>query len=683
VMENVHQFPPPIDRIAQGDDCIDDKRVKKKHLVNRLNALNFIDGTLLVNLKHVKYNHTVVCKARPLPCIGDELVCEWMNSANLYPDLSAYRFLNILVPDGPKLILVESESGYMNEEGLQIRLPETCSVVNRRRSQRYSCKNIQARLIQNSAIFDGVLLEFCPNSFYIEIHPAPPQTFKWIDPNLSATIIFLDEKHTYYSGICKILKQSEGTKTRSYVLEPLENQTRRFKPREFRSTRQELLPLPNIIFQHPLIKIAVNLKAMDLSGTGFAVEEDRDNSVLLPGMIIPDVQINFACCFKVDCKVQVVYRKTPAAEEKKQGLKYGLAILDMDIDEHRKLTSILYQATDSRSYLSTQVDMEALWEFFFESGLIYPQKYNFLLENKDHIKKTYENLYNSNSSIARHFIYQDKGRILGHMSMLRLYKNSWLIQHHSAGHHGSVRAGLAVLNQVDRFINDSHRIYSAHMDFVFCYYRPENKFPDRIFGGICRHINDPKICSLDNFAYFHYRKTDDKRVDEEDGWTLTEMLPEDFGELKSFYKYSSGGLMLSGLDLEAGMTTEDDVTKEFERHGFRKGRHLFSLKKNNIIKAIIIENISDVGLNLSDLTNCIQAIIFDSDSLPRAIFFKMLSQISLKFKEKDVPVLIYPVSYAENQSISFEKIYSLWVYDLQHIDYYLSYLKRLIRQIQH
>jgi len=683
-MENVHQFPPLIDRITQREKFIDGKKVKKKRLINKLNAINFKGGTLLVNLRHVKYNHTISRSARPLPCMGDELACVWAEPVNLCQDLSAYQFLDILVPDGPKQILLKSESVSINEEGLSIRLPETSIEINRRKAQRYRCKDIQVKLIQNSAEFGGVLLEFCPFSFLIEIHQSPPQTFQWIDPNLSATAIFFDVSQTYFSGTCKILKQSEGTKTRSYVLEPLENQTRRFKPREFRCTRQELLPLPNVIFQHPLTKKTENLKVLDLSGSGLAVEEDKDNSVLLPGMIIPDVQIDFASSFRLACKVQVVYRKRLAVEEEKERcLKYGLVILDMDLDEHRKLTSLLYQATDSRSYLSNQIDMEALWAFFFNSGLIYPQKYTFLLENKDHIKETYEKLYNSNPSIARHFIYQDRGQILGHMSMLRFYNNSWLIQHHAAVQADSGKAGLAVLNQVHRFINDSHRLYSAHMNFVFCYFRPENKFPDRVFGGVCRHTKDPKICSLDNFAYFHYRKTVDNRVEEEDGWTLTETQPEDLRELKSFYKYSSGGLMLSAMELESGITTGDDIAKEFRRLGFRKERHLFSLKKNNGVKAIFIENVSDVGLNLSDLTNCIQTIILDPDSLPRAIFYKTLSQIAPKFEKKDVPVLLYPVAYAESQSISYEKLYSLWVFDLQHMDYYLKYLQQLLRHIQH
>ncbi len=426
------------------------------------------------------------------------------------------------------------------------------------------------------------------------------------------------------------------------------------------------------------------LKVIDLSGSGFAVEENEDTAVLLPGMIIPELELNFANSFKVNCRAQVIYRKKfDPAEEKEHCLKYGLALLDMNIEEHRRLLALLHQATDSKSYLGTQVDMDALWDFFFESGFIYPQKYTFLQANKDAIKATYERLYTSNPTIARHFIYQDKGRIMGHMTMLRFFENSWLIQHHAANRNASNRAGLAVLNQVGRFINDSQRLYSIHMNYVFCYFRPENKFPERVFGGVCRNIKDPKGCSLDTFAYFHYRKTVNHLFKNEETWTLTETRPEDLEELKRFYEHSSGGLMLSALEIEPDMMDLDKLTGEFKRLGFKRERYFFSLKKNNSLKAVFMANISDIGLNLSELTNCIQAIIIDPNNTPRDVFYDTLSHIAKKFETDEIPILIFPVDYAQNQSVPYEKLYNLWILNMHNTDDYFKHLKRLLRHIQH
>lgn len=98
--------------------------------------------------------------------------------------------------------------------------------------------------------------------------------------------------------------------------------------------------------------------------------------------------------------------------QKKSRVKCGLVILEMDIQDHVKLLAFMQQVKDSKLYICAEVDMDALWNFFFETGFIYPEKYAFIQTNKEEIKETYRKLYTQNPNIARHFIYQDKGVIL-------------------------------------------------------------------------------------------------------------------------------------------------------------------------------------------------------------------------------------------------------------------------------
>jgi hypothetical protein len=87
------------------------------------------------------------------------------------------------------------------------------------------------------------------------------------------------------------------------------------------------------------------------------------------------------------------------------------------------------------------------------------------------------------------------------MAMIRFYENTWLIQHHAARKSSRNKAGLVVLDQIGRMLNDSNRLYSLHMDYVICYYRSTNKFPSRVFGGAAKSINDPKAEKLGIFGY--------------------------------------------------------------------------------------------------------------------------------------------------------------------------------------
>lgn len=653
------------------------REVSKKQLLNVLNYTNFQDSAILINFKHLKYGNIISLQAKPQPCLGDILDCLWVKKEKLTQKLSAYKLLNFLLPDGQRMIMVEADLNKINEEGISFNLPEICYEISTRKTKRHPCKDIKVTLVQHSAIFNGYLRDFSAVSFGVEISIAPPQTFNYINAESSVYVTFKNETGVLYTGECRIIKQTSGQKTRSFVLEPLNNQIRRFKPKELRSLRQKFSPSPNIIFRHPLTQKTITLSVEDLSGSGFLTEEYYDNSVLLPGMIIPQLDIEFANDFKIRCRAQVVYKDLYATEEEKICVKCGIAILDMDVQDQVRLSSLLHHATNRKSYVCNVVDLDDLWKFFFETGFFYPKKYASIHTNKEKFKGTYEKLYIHNPHIARHFIYQDKGIIQGHISMLRFYENTWLIQHHAATR--SKKAGLTVLEQTGRYINDFRYLYSAHMDFLACYFRPDNKFPNHIFGNFTKDLNDPKGSSIDSFAYFNFTKATEEQ-DLSESWKLFETQPDDLAELEGFYEYTSGGLMPYALDLEPDTIDSDTLTKEYERSGFKREKILFSLKKDGFLKAIIMVNISDFGLNMSNLTNCVHIIVLDSDDLPRNVLYSTLSRLSRYYDENEITVLLYPLSYAETRSIPYEKIYNLWVINTQYGDHYLKYMGNLLNR---
>jgi hypothetical protein len=657
------------------------KPVNKNQLVNKINFINFQGDSLLINLKHRNYNKTITLFAKPQPCLGDLLDCFWQQDENIQEILKHYEFNNVLIPDGQNLIMVEAELIRMDKDAIGLLLPDNGYEVSSRTVKRHTCTDITAQLIQNSSVFCGTLLDFNARSFKIGLKTVPPQTFDWINPESPVNLILSDARETYYSGECKIIRQTTTQNSGIYILKPLRLEIQRFKHKEFRSHRYELIPSPNIIFKHPFTKTIFDLKALDLSGSGFSVEEDERNAVLLPGMIIPKLELSFANSYRFQCRVQVVYQKVLEAHKGSRRIKCGLALLDMDIVDHVKLVALLHQAKDQNSYVCNNVNLDELWDFFFDTGFIYPNKYAFIQKNKDKIRKTYERLYGGNPHIARHFIYQNRGRILGHMAMIRFYENTWLIQHHAARKSSQNKAGLVVLDQIGRMLNDSNRLYSLHMDYVICYYRSANKFPSRIFGGAAKSINDPKECSIDTFAYYHYQNASGQMSPLKDDWELTATRTEDIEEFVNYYEYTAGGLMLEALDITADRFTCDNLAAEYHRLGLRRERHFYSLKNKGSLKAIITAVLSDVGLNLSDLTNCIQVFVLDPKGLTPEVLNTIFSILSEQFQRKEMAVLLYPAAYADDQSIVYEKLYNLWVCSVKSSDEYFRYLNRLLRFI--
>jgi len=524
-------------------------------------------------------------------------------------------------------------------------------------------------------------MDFNGYSFNVKLKAVPPQTFEWLNPVHSANIILSDGAVTIYSGECKIIRYFQGLNTRNYILKPLKQEIQRFKQKEYRSERHKLTPSPNITFQHPFTKRRVDLKIVDLSGSGFSVEEDERRTTLLPGMILPELSLNFSNNHKIKCSAQVVFRKPVVESNGGKWIKSGVALLDMDIQDHLKLIAMLHQAKNKNSYICNHVDLDALWNFFFETGFIYPDKYAVLQKNKKQIKETYAKIYTRNPHIARHFIYQDKGTIYGHMAMIRFYENAWMIHHHAARKSSAKKAGLIVLDQIGRMINDSHRLYSLHMDYALCYYRPDNKFPSRVFGGAAKSIKDPKGCSLDGFACFHVNNRSRSIPDLPESWRISETQPEDLEELADFYEHTSGGLMLEAIDLKPEKMDCSDLSNEYRQLGLTRVRHLYSLKKNGQLKAVLLANLSDIGLNLSDITNCVKVFVTNKAEFSAGILQAAISKVADITGKEDFPTLLYPAAFADEQKIPYEKIYNLWTLNLQYSDPYFKYLGRLLRFI--
>jgi len=673
---------PPSDPSKSKETILPDKKiVDREYLINKLNYINFQEKVIFAKLKHRNHTRFISLPLKPLPCDSDILDCLWQDTKDIRQKLKTAKLENLQIPNGQTLIVVKPEVIGISERGCRLRLPKECYEIRKRRVHRHYCSDVNVQLIQSSAEFSGRLIDFSPSSFRIEIQAEPPKSFHWILSEAPVTILLTNDNGILYSGDCKIVRQSMGKKRRKMVLKPIRGSIQRFKPKEFRSRKHRLTPSPDVIFKHPLTKRMVTLKVTDLSGSGLSVEENESKSVLIPGLIIPEMELRFGSSFKISCTSQVIYRQVIEEGEVDPKLKFGLAFLDMHPEDLKLLLGLLHQTNDAKSYVCNTVDLDALWNFFFEVGFIYPKKYAYIEENKVQIKAIYKKLYTESPSIARHYIYQENGRILGHMAMIRFYHRSWLIHHHAANRYASTKAGLVVLSQISRYINEVHNIYSHHLDYVFCYFQPDNKFPDRVFGGVSRNMKNQKGCSLDTFAYFHFKNTFNNELDMHEPWSLSKTQAADLVELEAYYEDVSGGLMITALDLEPDTLSIGDVADEYRRHGFKRERHLYSLKKDGKLKAVASINLSDIGLNMSDLTNCIKIIVTDPNDMPKSTLYLMLSLLFEKYEQKEMPVLLYPTSYIENESISYEKFYTLWVLNLQNLDDYFRYLTRLLRYI--
>lgn len=658
------------------------KSINQKQLINLVNYINFQGGTLTSIFQHKNYKRFISLFTKPEACIDSELSCLWPESDNLQEEIKDYTLSKIFVDDGISTIIINPENVFLKEEGFTFNLPEINILKPTRQARRHNVERVQAQLMQNGVMYRGNLINFTPDSFMIDIESKIKHVNNIFYKDAQITVTFLNEGKIIYSGECTIIRLKQDTNTVSCVLKPKYNQIQRFKAREYRSFRQKLVPSPSIVFVHPLTGLRVDLPVNDISGAGFSVEEDQKNGIFLPGLIISEMEFVFSTGMKLKCKSQVLYRKKIKTD--KHGITFltGFSIIDMSSSDHTQLLSIIFLANNPHIHLGKDLDPEALWRFLFESGFIYPSKYLYLKDHKEEIKNTYKKMYINSPEISKHITYQEKGEILGHVSILRTYENTWLMHHHAASNISNKGAGLYVMEQMSNYAYNAHKIESLNIDYLLCYYRPENKFPARIFGGTAASINKPKGCSVDNFVFLNFQADPEKVFDDLGVWSLEKSTNEDLYNLESYYEEVSGGLMLKAMDILPNTTGNIGLKKAYNTFQLKRDIFTYSLKKEGELIAVFIADIADPGLNMSELSNCIKAIIVQDDNLPKKVLNSILNEIIGKHYNNFGHVLLFPDSYAENKSMEYEKKYNMWIISLEESDAYFKYLNKLLRFIK-
>ncbi len=672
---NRNQEPASLPLVFRHGDLFshlqENRELDRNGVVNLLNYAHFTGRPVYIHLRHPRYDEGVLIPAQTEPCSEEPFCCRWTaNGSGRH--LDAYSFHSLLILDEPGIVFIPAESLQKGRDTWIFALPEKSYVINLRGARRHAARHVEAEIMQCGFLARGDLLDFSTRAFHARVRPESSSSFAWFNPDAPMNVRFIGAGRVVFAGECRLLRQTLDAREREMVLTPTHDTVQRFQPEPIRNPRRQVSPPLIALFHHPLLGKRKKLEVFDISTSGISVREPVNEGILFPGLILPDVDIAYAGTFQIRCSVQAIYRR-----QTEDAAHCGLVILDMDFHSYSRLNDLLGRSMDPHTFISTEVDMDALWEFFFDTGFLYAKKYRLLQSYKDRFKETYRKLYQENPDIARHITYEKDGRIYGHMSMVKAYERAWMIHHHAARNLENRLPGFQVLKQIMIFLNGMCHLPSAKMDYVMCYYRPDNKFPERVFGGFARHLNDRRGCSLDLFAYLTWSVANTAPLPE--GWTLTDATPDELRELRLFYAQASGGLFPDVLDLEGLQKGLSTLEQAYARLGFLRRWKALALRCNGKPAAILIPNRSDLGINLSELLNGITIFLLEPALLSRDILAAALSGISGDYNLDKVPLLIYPHMGAGALGLEHEKLYSLWIMDTRFANHLMEFVQRKFR----
>lgn len=640
----------------------------REKLIQRINYSHFQNRPLFVYLRHRVYDEGLHVAAYPTPLKGDLLTL----TLSYPPDISEreeFEISKLLIPCGDGIITVPVAVIDAGPDSATVKLGEP-ELNSRRQGPRHTGLGIGAEITQNAFITRGNLVDFGGGNFLVRVNTENARGLRWLNPEENVTMKLFNDETPVFAEECRLIREKRDHFTCDLAFASIKESIKRFPARSIRNPRKEIVPAPQVQFLHPLTGKKIYREIANISTSGFSIQENQREETLFPGLILPQVVITSGGIIRMKCSAQVIFRR-------RQGnlVTFGLAILDMEIRAFSALSHIITNNGNPRACVSTELDMDELWEFLFDTDFIYPAKYHEITKGRENIKETFRRLYEDNLEISRHFTYEKNGFISAHIAMLRAYERAWMIHHFAARPLESRLTGFIVLRQLLIFLNGFYRLPSASMDYILTYYQPANRIIERIFGGFAGHINDLQACSQDLFAYFRF--SPNKRANLTSGWSLRESAAADLRLLKRFYDDVSGGLMVEALNL-AGRKSPN-LEGAYETAGFTRHCLPYTLCQGGRPAALIIVNHSPPGLNLSELPNCLKVIILSPEELPLPILTAALTEAAQGHPLDNPPVMVYPAGYVEGRGIEGVKNYQLWILNAAAGIPFLEYLERKFR----
>ncbi|HQP32448.1 MAG TPA: hypothetical protein PLB81_14070, partial [Deltaproteobacteria bacterium] len=414
-------------------------KVGKRALINALNHAHFTGTLLWARVQGPSWDGDRLVRVRSGLCRGDEVLCQLADNED--QNLEKVRVLHLVMEDGKRAVVIPTTISSSTRESIALMLPAEGYVLSTRKVPRLVARRVQCEITQGGFRTTGTLIDFSVLGFRLGLDPAANASE--LDTGMPVRTSMRLEGTEVFSGSCRILRRESGPKGNFLILQPLPPDMKRrgrFRSKRIRSPRLHLSPTPKAVFEHPLSTKELTYEIFDITSSGFSLFEHSDETLVIPGLIIPRVTLLFDNSIRISCSAQVLH-----THRKGDRIRVGFAIRDMDINAFIQLCDILANALDAHASMSRLKDMDALWDIFFNTGFVYSQKYEYISSFHEDFKETYRKLYQENKDIFFYFTYQESGKIYGHLSFIRAYQRLWMVHHLTARPmHGRKRIGLEV-----------------------------------------------------------------------------------------------------------------------------------------------------------------------------------------------------------------------------------------------
>ncbi len=408
---------------------------------------------------------------------------------------------------------------------------------------------------------------------------------------LRAAFEVVGESYAFVTSVLALTPTADGTIVRFAV------------PRALRVTRRRRSVRFRPPADHPvLVDVASPFEqsgewrpVLDLTTSGLAFALRNADEVLPVGTLLPALRLRFSEGDELRCSGRVRVISHLGTIE-----KCGVEFEEIAQQDQDRLADAIAHTGQPDLRDARGTPFSEIWEFFERSGFVYPDKREGL--DLPGTMRTFERLLSGTNEVYKGTIFVRLGTIHAHVSAIKLYRRTWMLQHLAAQPLGKRPQSVA------RIMNLALLDYleqKPEIEWIRVSYRPENRAPARLFTALSRHSPDPALSRTTTWTCMRAsaRMTTSVRSSGQSTLTVGPADDDDLQFVENYFLARGDMSLLQQEDLFADDVELSKVSEEYQRVGLLRRREILVARDGPRLAGFALLEHSSPGLNLSELTS--------------------------------------------------------------------------------
>lgn len=360
----------------------------------------------------------------------------------------------------------------------------------------------------------------------------------------------------------------------------------------------------------PFSNRAVKLPVLDLTTQGLCFSIQDATDVFPIGTLLSSFTLRFPDDSEVQCKGRVRSLSQIGAS-----LRCGVEIEPTSALTQDRLADAIVHAGQPDIKDVRSASLEEVWTFLERSGFIYPEKRRGL--QVDAVKDTMACLMSRPNDVFKGTLFVRGSTIHAHISAIRIYERTWMLQHLAARASGKQPISFA------RLINLALLEYleqKSDIEWIRVTYRPENRAPSRLFRALAARVSRPELSRVRTMNCMRWSSCSDVGPLTQ-GISVAPATAEDIASIEAYMLTHRNTFAAQQEDLQHNELHLEGIAERYRRIGLERRREILVVTQDGAFAGFALLEISSPGLNLSELTNAFRVFLLEEtdEAVARAL----------------------------------------------------------------